>query len=616
MWRSRIFWKLFGASALLIALSATVFVFVVTPWQVRQTEEQIAKRLRDVSIVLEGRTGPLVESRDSSQLQALVAELRKHSELRYTIIAADGAVLADSDHDPQTMENHARREEFAAALAGRESTFRRHSPTLGIPMLYHARPVGPTHRPIGAVRVAIPVAQIDRDVAATRQTIALVALVTGLVALAVSYFLVWRVVRPVSRLTTAAQAIARGDYNYDAEVYSRDEFGALAASFAQVGRQLAGRLDDVLRQAQYLHTVLGGMVEGVVAIDPERRIVLANPAACALLDYDGAVPTGRPLYELVRHPSIDQAIDDALAGREPPHCQFDLTRTTRKTLALHVGRLPGEPCPGLVFVLYDVTELRRLERMRQDFIANVSHELKTPLSSIKAYSETLLGGALHDSEHNVHFLERIHRQALRLERIVGDMLSLSRIESGQAPLEIVPVSLDEIVAEAMTLHTPLAQAQGIELSSQPPEQPVSVLGDEEGLREILDNLLNNAVKYTPAGGKVVVRWRRNGDEAALEVEDTGVGIAPADQERIFERFYRVDRARSRELGGTGLGLSIVKHLAQSFGGSVAVQSELGKGSVFTVTLRASDHESPPRTNDETLDAVDGTPRPTRVRLDD
>ncbi len=222
--------------------------------------------------------------------------------------------------------------------------------------------------------------------------------------------------------------------------------------------------------------------------------------------------------------------------------------------------------------------------MRRDFVANVSHELKTPLAGIKAYAETLREGAIHDQEHNIDFLRRIESQAERLEQLILDMLSLARVESGEQPFEMENIDVRTTVSDCLKRHAALAEAKHISLQVEPPESPLAVRADREGLRQILDNLLDNAIKYTPQAGRVTIRWRRDDELAVFEVEDTGIGIATSEQQRVFERFYRVDRARSRELGGTGLGLSIVKHLAQAFGGGVSLRSRPGHGSVFIVRL--------------------------------
>ena len=407
---------------------------------------------------------------------------------------------------------------------------------------------------------------------------------------------------PVQTLNEAAQRIATGDYDQRIYVSNRDELGELGDSFNRMSQQMGARVNQLRESSQRLQTVLGGMIEAVIAVDDRQRVLFANDAAGRLLSFSPEAAVGRPLLEAVRHHALHQATAEALAawpggGRaapaqqigQPPTRRLEITLGTLppRILSTHVARLPGEPCPGVVVVLDDVTELRRLENLRRDFVANVSHELKTPLSSIKAYAETLLSGALEDKEHRRQFVARIDEQADRLHQLIQDLLSLARIESGVEVHQIVPVPLAELMSECLAHHAPAAEAKQIALSCESPAPSVCVAADYEGLREILDNLVDNAIKYTPNGGRVTIRTRHDDGHVLIDVQDTGIGIAAEDQPRVFERFYRVDRARSRELGGTGLGLSIVKHLVQAFGGSVSLSSAPGAGSTFTVRLRSA-----------------------------
>jgi two-component system phosphate regulon sensor histidine kinase PhoR len=327
--------------------------------------------------------------------------------------------------------------------------------------------------------------------------------------------------------------------------------GRLAKTFDAVAPELQDRVGRLGRDVEQLRVVLGGMAEGVIAIDARRRLLFANKSADLLF---GLGP---------------QAV-----GRLP------------RVLAIHGALLPGSSPSGAVLVFHDVTELRRLERMRQDFVANVSHELKTPLASIKAYTETLLDWALHDEEVNVRFLNRIEEQAERLNQLILDLLSLARLESGQEVFHHGPLALSAVVETCIETHKGRAEAKDLDLRLDlgPVDESTLVMADEEAIHQILDNLIDNAIKYTPARGWVRVACKMTDEEVELEVADSGIGIPRDDLPRIFERFYRVDKARSREMGGTGLGLSIVKHLIQSIGGQITVDSRLGEGTRFTVEL--------------------------------
>jgi two-component system phosphate regulon sensor histidine kinase PhoR len=325
------------------------------------------------------------------------------------------------------------------------------------------------------------------------------------------------------------------------------------------------------------------MVEGVVALDADQRVLFANERAGQLLEFPTERPVGRRLWELVRQRSLIEVVRRALQRPEPAREELAWNGTGGRSLTVHAARLPGPPPRGAVVVLHDTSELRRLERLRQEFVANVSHELKTPLSVIKLCGETLLDGGVEDAVNRGRFLTQIVAQSERLHALILDLLSLARIESGDEVFAFRAVSLGEAVAGCVERHRPRAEARRQTLTLAP-GPPVSAWADEEAVDHILDNLLDNAVKYTPEEGRIEVGWSQQGERVRLTVTDNGIGIPEADLPRIFERFYRVDKARSRELGGTGLGLSIVKHLAQAMNGSVRASSRLGAGTTFEVTL--------------------------------
>jgi two-component system, OmpR family, phosphate regulon sensor histidine kinase PhoR len=466
-------------------------------------------------------------------------------------------------------------------------------------------------KPIGFIRTALPTEAIERQVRAVQRAIWGIVGVVSLCVLALAYWIVGHIVKPVASLTKAADAIASGDYQHRIYIANKDELGNLARTFNRLSQELDGRMKLLGQTGDRQSTVLGGMIEGVIAVDTRQRIVLANNAAAQQFGFRPAAVEGRPLLEVVRNHAIGEAVNAAFATsraqRLETRSNIQLPAFANQYVDIHVQPLPGKPCPGVVLVMHDTTELRRLESLRRDFIANVSHELKTPLSSIKAYTETLRNGASRDPETSEKFLARIAEQADRLHHLIIDMLTLARIESEQQPFEIDEVDVLEVAMGCIEDHRPAADAKLIELTIDSPassnESPCRVRVDREALREILNNLIDNAIKYTPRGGKVSISWgaseSRSVAQAAspsaatlafvqIAVRDTGIGIKPDEQRRVFERFYRVDKARSRELGGTGLGLSIVKHLAQSFGGKVSVDSEPGQGSRFIVELPRAD----------------------------
>jgi len=386
----------------------------------------------------------------------------------------------------------------------------------------------------------------------------------------------------------AVRRLGAGEFNLRVYAGGSPAITDLARAVNASGEELARRFVHLETDRRQLRALLGGMIEGVVLLDAAQNVLFLNERATQLLDLTTPA-VGKKIWETVRHRRLQEIVATAMTVDAPVREELAWHGPVLRDLAAYVARLAGKPTPGAVLVLHDVTELHRLERMRQDFVANVSHELKTPLTVIQVNVETLLSGAANDPEARTPFLEQIQAQSERLHALILDLLSLARIESGAATLEMESVTLQPLITAELDRHRPRAEARRQSLEPISPEDasPVAAWADREALATILDNLVDNAIKYTPDGGKIAVRWFRADGHACLEVADTGIGIPQADQPRVFERFYRVDRARSRELGGTGLGLSIVKHLAQAMHGSVALNSEPQKGSRFIVRLPAA-----------------------------
>lgn len=391
--------------------------------------------------------------------------------------------------------------------------------------------------------------------------------------------------QPVDRLQKHLNEVSVGKYDSLIGMHGYGKpWPSVAESFHTMRRAVRDREERLVDTNQRMESVLGSMFEGVLAVDGNENIILLNREAKRMLAVDQVDVLGRPLREVVRHPELIQAVTKANQELQPVVEEFITARSPRRLLSMRVTPLPGEQADGLTIVLEDISERRQLETMRRDFVANVSHELKTPLTAIKAYAETLRLGAVHDSAHCGHFLEQIETQADRLHQLIVDLLHLSRVESGAISYEVQEFDLIELCQECMQLLSEEANRRQVQLLRADVPRTVFMHADREALRTIIDNLLINAIRYTPAHGTVVVRCSQSRGWVTMEVRDTGIGIDREHHERIFERFYRVDRARSRDLGGTGLGLSIVKHLAQSFGGAVELESELGKGSTFRVRL--------------------------------
>lgn len=410
----------------------------------------------------------------------------------------------------------------------------------------------------------------------------------ALVAMAVVAYVNAR--RTVNRLESVRDVVwqmAAGEFDKRIPAQDRQQIEGLAASLDQTQLSLKSRVADLESSRNQLRTVLDSMLEGVIAVDRDQRVLLVNEAGRRLFPIQDLAPVGRPVWELVRSPQLASWVAQSLSQSEPVGGELEIKAPVPRILSVRVAGLPGPTIAGAIVVASDISQLRRLEHVRQEFVANASHELKTPLASIKACVETLLDGALDDAEIRVQFLQTVNEQTERLDKLVRDLLALTRIESEEKRPELHPVELGEIVALCVHRHIRNAERKEMRLVTVPPAIAVRAVADEESLEQILDNLIDNAVKYTNSGGTITVRWETEGKRCRIEIEDTGIGIPQAHQVRIFERFYRVDRARSRELGGTGLGLSIVKHLVQQMGGTISVSSRLGKGSIFTVDLAAA-----------------------------
>lgn len=443
---------------------------------------------------------------------------------------------------------------------------------------------------VGVVGV-ITLQKSEPDPYELAEAVGVAVLLVMAVAAAPAYLLARRFARPLEDLADGARRLADGDLGHKVAVSGGRAHAAVADTFNAMSDRLAATFAQIAHDRERLRAILGGMVEGVVAIDPDRRVVFANERAGELLGFDPDAAAGRPVGDVARPAGFAEAVAQGLAGAGPHREELDARGPAARSLTVYVSRFVGPGAEGAVVVVHDTTELRRLERVRQEFVANVSHELKTPLAVIKSAVEALGDGAADDPAARGQFLGLMASEADRLDALIGDLLSLAKLDAGDLGLELGPVRLDRAILDCLDRHQARAEAKTLTLVEKPPAAgppDVPVVADPDALRQVLDNLVDNAIKYTPNGGRVTVRWAADGPAGAFEVADTGVGISAADQARIFERFYRTDKARSRAEGGTGLGLAIVKNLVQAMRGTVRVASEEGKGTTFRVTLPLAD----------------------------
>jgi two-component system phosphate regulon sensor histidine kinase PhoR len=556
-------------------VAGTLLVLVLAVGVLLLVAERSLRRdlVGDIERTLESEAGLIREalSPDSTSWGENVRRLAaSQGNRRITLVDRGGRVLADSDFPPgplPAIESHGDRPEIRAALEGRTGVATRHSETVGRAMLYVAVPGGP-----GAVRVAADLRQVDEIVGRAQAAVAgaalLALLVGGLLALVAGR----SIARPLTQITTAARAIAAGS----PPRFPRSgvpDIDALVQALRQMHRQLADRFEELRREQAETAALVESMVEGVVAADERGRIVTANPAARRFLGYDPLDPLP-DLAELFRAKAAREVVDAALAGTPVLDREVELDG---RSVLLNARPLPAG---GAVLVMHDLTELRRLEAVRRDFVANVSHELKTPLTSISGYAETLLSDP-PDPEMARTFLGTILGNARRMQALVDDLLDLSRIESGRWQPSRTAIDVAAAARESWTEVCGRPESRQVAFAVEVEPGAESLCADHDALRHVLTNLLENSVRHTPAGGRVVCLARREGAGIALAVRDNGAGITREHLPRIFERFYRADAARSREEGGTGLGLAIVKHLVEAHGGRVSAESERGKGTTVT-----------------------------------
>jgi two-component system phosphate regulon sensor histidine kinase PhoR len=516
------------------------------------------------------------------------------SGARVTVITANGLVLADSQSDPQTMENHAGRPEIMDALAKGSGQSIRHSVTIKRDLLYYAvRKNIAGESPI-VLRFALPLANVEEVLAEFRKKLWAASFVILLVAGGISLLFSRSFTARVDRLKDFSRRVAEGDFRPLPRDGSGDALEALGLSLNRTAARLDRTIRTLVEERNLSSAILGSMVEGVAVVDGSEHLVFANQGFADILGLDVPPVPGSSLLEVVRQTELIEAVRQVLRGE--PRVQSEIATGTLRQhyFATTVAAVQAGDTSGAVVVLHDITELRKLERVRRDFVANVSHELRTPLTAIQGFAETLLAGAIDDAHNRTRFLEIILEHSRRLARLTEDLLMLSKMDAERLGLEFRRISISQLMESCLETSQHRAKEKNLEVRLNAPNGLPDVSGDRRRLAEVLQNLLDNAIQYTMPGGKITLSAEARSDEVIVTVSDTGIGIPRADQPRIFERFYRVDVARSREAGGTGLGLSIAKHLVEAHGGRLWVESELGQGSRFhfSVPIFSAQDENP------------------------
>ena len=583
---------------LMAALAILVFVVVGTTGAIAERalraremhsiELHVEERARLVRALLRGH--PLEwEARET--LDALADSAGAAAAARVTLVDSGGRVVGDSSVALSrlgTLEDHSARPEVIDALRQGRGRATRQSETTGLRYLYLAIPVEKPDAPgssPGVLRLAVPLDAVDAAAADLRRVL-LIASALGLAgALLLSFGVAWVTLRPVEELRDGVNAIAAGELDRPVIRRARDEIGEIADSINQVASQLRARLDAATAETERLETVLSSMVEGVLVLE-DGRITLANPRLQELFSAWGPLEGRRPI-EVIRNDELHRALQQAAESDEPVVAELTLDGAEERVVLVHAVKFsPSKDHSGVVAVTHDVSEIRRLEQVRRDFIANASHELRTPLTSIRGFADTMQGASLSPEEQR-SYLEVIGRNADRLGALIEDLLELSRIESRKFPLQLSAIDALQLCNTLVADLGPRLVDAGV-TAAVVDEGAVPALADRRAVEQVVTNLIDNALKYSDAGGEIRIVVGSDKAMVRVTIEDKGIGIPAADRSRIFERFYRVDKARSRALGGTGLGLSIVKHLVQSMGGEVGVESEAGRGSAFRFSLPRAD----------------------------
>ncbi|KPJ77762.1 MAG: hypothetical protein AMJ54_06180 [Deltaproteobacteria bacterium SG8_13] len=587
--KRRLVWHLFPSYLLITIFSLVAVTWYATEALQRFYLNQTQQDLQARAHLLEKQIISLLSPLDAEVVDAICKELGQLSATRITVILPDGAVIGDSRDTPRFMDNHANREEVVAALGGGIGKSMRYSNTLQQRMMYVAVPLMKADRVVVVVRTSVSVSSLDEAMNSIRLKIALGVLVIALLAAGVSFYISRRISQPIERIREGAQHFSSGNLAHRLPAVGVEEMAGLAEALNRMAVQLDDRLKTVVRQRNELEAVLSSMLEGVAAVDQNELIIRMNQAAGRMFDCDPSDATGRHIQEVIRNLALQRFVLGALSSGKAVEDDFIVYRGGERVLNVRCSPLfdASNRQIGTLLVISDVTQLRHLENVRSDFVANVSHEIKTPLTAIKGFVETLQQGSVDRREEQERFLDIVLKHVNRLHAILEDLLSLSRIEqeNDQNEIQLENGSIKKVVQTAVQVCQPKAAEKNIEVRLDCPAE-IATRIDATLLEQALVNLIDNAINYSEQGSTVQVRADRKDSEVIIDITDQGPGIHSRHLPRLFERFYRIDKARSRKLGGTGLGLAIVKHIVQAHGGHVSVDSTLGKGSTFTIHLPA------------------------------
>jgi two-component system phosphate regulon sensor histidine kinase PhoR len=576
MRKARLIWQIYPSYLVITIVSIIVVMGFASGTMKRFHLSETAKELESAArIILEQNRTDFLNS-DASMVDRLCKQLGEAGNLRITVISASGAVLGDSEEDPTQMENHSDRPEVRQALAGERGLATRFSYTLGAPMMYVAVPLSGSAGTVGVVRTSIPVSAIDSALNTIYRRITLAGLIIALLTAGVSYWISRRIIRPLEELKEGAERFARGDFSKRLPLLYSQEFNALADAMNHMAGELDFRIQAIVRQKNQEEAILAGMAEGVLAVDMKEQVIMLNRATARMFSIDETGSNGKSLQEVIRNPKLHEMVSRVLSDESPIEGKLDpgVGESVVYAYGTALKDQNGERI-GALMMLRDMTHVSKLERIRKDFVSNVSHELKTPVTSIKGFVETLLQSGRKDPRETSHFLKIIEKHTDRLNAIIEDLLTLSRIEqeAENTQIRLETEDIKSVLDAAVESCRVSASSRDIRISLTTAD-PCRAKVNAPLLEQAVVNLLDNAIKYSEPGGVVEVTGELRGDEVIIKVKDAGCGIAEMHMPRIFERFYQVDKAKSRSLGGTGLGLAIAKHIV------------FGEGSTFTIHLPA------------------------------
>jgi two-component system phosphate regulon sensor histidine kinase PhoR len=585
--RRRLLWQLFPSYLLITLISLLAASWYASEAMRHFFLDQTATDLKARAALLEKQIMGLLSPLQKNAVDLICKEAGRLSATRITVILPDGTVIGDSRETPRLMDNHANRPEVIPALAGQTGKSLRFSKTLMQRMLYVALPIKDRKSVVAVLRTSLPATTVETEIRSIQLKIALGGCIIALLAAGISWVISRRISRPIEQMKNGAEQFAGGDLSHRLASPATEEMAGLAEAMNQMAAQLDNRIETISRQRNQLETVLASMLEGVIAVDSDECIVSINRAAAQLFENEPANCQGKSIEEVIRSPAMQQFIRRSLRNKSPT--EEDITVFQNEERVIDVKGSPlldaNQNQIGALMVFYDVTQLRRLENMRRDFVANVSHEIKTPLTAIKGFVETLQQGKVDKAEENQRFLGIIQKHVDRLNSIIEDLLALSRIEKEDERKEIDfrQVKIEDTFKAAIQLCRPKAEEKKIRIDLDC-EKDATAIFDPDLIEQAVVNLLDNALKYSEPQSTVLLESHQQNSELIISVQDHGIGIAQKHLPRLFERFYRVDKARSRNMGGTGLGLAIVKHIADAHGGYATVDSKLGEGSRFSIHL--------------------------------